>query len=330
MGALVTTFYVARESNHRAYCGLKRWCHTADWAAANVVPGLDVLIITNMVELAQHECPNARVVPFNRGLVNMVSQWDTRSTRLDRGSRVTSSCPFNTLLKWDAVSPRHYRTGTRSVLYLDSDVDAGWMTSVAALKRYRFLQKLEEFEHDQTCDLRATPDHMAPVNTGIMLLKPSKSMFAEGMAVLRTRAFSLSTGFNGTGPPKEALAATVSGPHAQPLVMKARGYWTNSWDYVCGDGDQGLFSAMYQARHQRFCVPKYWDKELRVHHFWGGDKPWYNPPSCARYFMFLQKLPQTKRRKNATTAYGDCTAYLLSQSRMVKRLNCLGRSWPLI
>ena len=30
-----------------------------------------------------------------------------------------------------------------------------------------------------------------------------------------------------------------------PLVMKSMGYWKNTWDFVCGDGDQGFFTAMY-------------------------------------------------------------------------------------
>ena len=30
-----------------------------------------------------------------------------------------------------------------------------------------------------------------------------------------------------------------------PTRPQARGYWHDSWDFVCGDGDQGLFTAMY-------------------------------------------------------------------------------------
>ena len=193
-----------------------------------------------------------------------------------------SACPPSTLLKWEVVNPRHYthlrgKAGAATngvILYLDSDIDARWITSVKALKRYEFHRKLEEFAADEGCRLRATPDHAAPVNTGIMLLKPSLRMYREGLAVLRTRSFTLATGFNQTGRPMVALNATVSGPRAERLVTKAQGYWKDTWNFVCGDGDQGLFTTMYMARHQQFCVPKYWDKELRVQHFWGMEKPW--------------------------------------------------------
>ena len=348
-----------------------------------MIPGLHVIVFTNpgvASEIARRECPRARIQTFDPGLMNLVERWKHRKARYSRAVDMpTSSCPANTLLKWEAVNPKHYLSvpkasnAARVVLYLDSDVDARWMTSLDALQRYEFHRKLGEFARDTSCRLRATPDHMAPVNTGIMLLKPSMSMYREGLALLRTRTFDLQSGFNHTGPPKLALNATVSGQPglpAQPLVMKARGYWKDTWDFVCGDGDQGMFTTMYMARHQQFCVPKYWDKELRVQvrrrplgvcvewsgcsgglpegacsrnshslappsdccsqHFWGGDKPWYNPPTCAQYFAFLSG-PQAVGKFNRTRVRGaeSCAAYLHRQGQRARR-GCNGRTWPLI
>jgi hypothetical protein len=276
MGALVTTFAINAPPSPMSFCGLLRWCHTADWIVTNVMPGLDVIIFTDAHDIVRRECPKARILPFDNTLVHVVTRWSKRNhgNKHRMQAEPGSSCPANTLLKWEVVNPRHYPENTGVIMYLDSDVDARWCTSVEELERFHFKQKLAEFAADASCALRATPDHQAPVNTGIMLLKPSYKMYREGLAMLRTRSFNLQTGFNETGPPKWALNTTA---RAEREVAKARGYWANTWDFVCGDGDQGLFTTMYMARHQQFCVPRYWDKPLRVQHFWGGDKPWCVP-----------------------------------------------------
>ena len=278
MGALVTTFAINAPPSPMSFCGLLRWCHTADWIVTNVMPGLDVIIFTDAHDIVRRECPKARILPFDNTLVHVATRWSKRNhgNKHRMQAEPGSSCPANTLLKWEVVNPRHYPENTGVVMYLDSDVDARWCTSVEELERFHFKQKLAEFAVDASCALRATPDHQAPVNTGIMLLKPSYKMYREGLAMLRTRSFNLQTGFNETGPPKLALNTTA---RAEREVAKARGYWANTWDFVCGDGDQGLFTTMYMARHQQFCVPRYWDKPLRVQHFWGSDKPWCVPPT---------------------------------------------------
>jgi len=349
----VTTFAVELQNpSTRSFCGLLRWCHTADWLAKHVVPGAEVIVFTNHVDLVQRECPRARLLPFDGTLSHIVERWQKRNrehtahaSTMDAFRRNVaahkrephSRCPSSTLLKWEVINPRHYANLTHNViLYLDSDVDARFVTSLEALRRYDFQGKLAEFAADPHCRLRATPDHMAPVNTGIMLLKPSMSMYREGLALLRTRVFDLETGFNGTGRPMVALNGTVTGKRAQPLVKKARGYWKDTWDFVCGDGDQGLFTAMYMARHQQFCVPKYWDKELRVHHWWGDQKPWYHPITCAPYFRFLEPhgdghpwsgyhLPNLTRINGVQS----CHDYLEPMGRGAGR-SCQGRTWPLI
>ena len=227
MGAIVTTFYIESASNHRSYCGILRWCRSAQWAAQRVSPAAAVLIFTNElgVPIVQRECPHAQVRPFEPGLLHLVERWASRrgAGASSPRERPLSSCPLNTLLKWEVINARHYtsldarRRGV--VLYLDSDVDVAWVTSDRWLAHHNFARKLDDFYADEHCELRATPDHMAPVNTGIMLLKPSSAMYREGLAVLRTRSWGLRSGFNFTGSPKTALAGVVTGPRAEKEAL---------------------------------------------------------------------------------------------------------------
>ena len=60
-----------------------------------------------------------------------------------------------------------------------------------------------------------------------MLLKPRLSMYREGLALMRTRMFRNSDGFNFTGRPKVALNETVS-MHRARQVKVAMGYWKNT------------------------------------------------------------------------------------------------------
>lgn len=253
MGAIVTTFYIESPSNHRSYCGILRWCRSAQWAAQRVSPAAEVLIFTNElgVPIVQRECPHAHVRPFEPGLLHLVERWASRRgpDALSRPERPGSSCPLNTLLKWEVINARHYTSldarRRHVVLYLDSDVDVAWVTSDRWLAHHDFARKLDDFYADDYCELRATPDHMAPVNTGIMLLKPNTAMYVrrglatlplglrltrngtlskfryrEGLAVLRTRSWGLQSGFNFTGSPKAALAGVVTGPRAEKEVLK--------------------------------------------------------------------------------------------------------------
>lgn len=166
MGALVTTFYVQDPSNHQGYCGLLRWCRTAHWAAQNIVPGLDVVVFTNDEAIGRRECPNARILPFDPELVRAVQHWDMRRQSGFGGpTTVKSWCPSKTLLKWMVVNPRHYPKAIKNgvVMYLDSDVDAGWHTSVEALKRLDFAGKLQEFSRDEECRLRVSRPRTRPL-----------------------------------------------------------------------------------------------------------------------------------------------------------------------
>ena len=341
MGAVVTTMHVDNVYNKASYCGILRWCKQVAWQARAFRPGLPIVIFHNAAEAfrrrgrtehqdvraaLQQECPDARVVDFDPELFAAAESWLQR--RASDDARASSRCPgygstLGPLLKWQAVDPRQYASGEQQpVLYLDSDVDAGWyIPSAGILRRHRLGDKLAEFAASP-CRLCASPDHAAPMNAGIMLLKPNASDYREGLDLLRTRSFSRAEGFNRTGSLRKALNATLAalGPRGREELTRTGGYSKDSWDFVCGDSDQGLFTTVYMARHaRRFCVPKHPRRPV-VHHFWAGDKPWHDPPSCSRYFDFVAGGAQA----NAT----PCARYLASKRQKLVRSRCRGHGVP--
>jgi len=379
MGAIVTTFYIENMYNKAAYCGLKRWCHTASWLARTVPGSPQQIVFVNSETVAhlsrrrrqrqdlrgivERECPDARVLGFSPELLDVTVKWENRS---DRGS-LGYGCPGygapKTLLKWAAVDPRHYLGGggggsgrgsggsgsssssssssssneraPETVLFLDSDVDAAWYASAASLRRLGLAAKLDAFARDAACDLCATPDHSTPVNTGVMLLKPSAAIYEEGLAVLRTLAFNKTNGFNHSGPVRQAIEPTIEALPSERARLRLRGsaaYVDNTWNFICGDADQGLFTTVYLARHRRFCTP-IGTRPAMVHHFWASDKPWHDPPSCARYFAFLDEHTNASIGGTATNSLEEspCTRYLKAKrAKLPNRTRCRGRPWPAI
>lgn len=176
MGALITTFYIDNVYNKAAYCGIRRWCQSAQWLAKHAVPGLEVLVLHNhesvvrtrkgsqrqdLSDAVRKECPHARVVEFDPELVAVAKRWQNRSR--DLLSEHLGACPAygvqKTLLKWAALDPRIYtsRLGRPPIaLFLDSDVDATWHSSVVAQimsGRLNVSQKLDAFVNDPSCQV---------------------------------------------------------------------------------------------------------------------------------------------------------------------------------
>ena len=53
-------------------------------------------------------------------------------------------------------------------------------------------------------------DHSAPVNGGLLLLTPNRSLYSDGVRVLRACLFNTSHGWMGAGPPRSIAAAVRS------------------------------------------------------------------------------------------------------------------------
>jgi hypothetical protein len=349
MSALVTSVFIDNVYNKAAYCGIRRWCRTAESVRHSLLPGLEVVIFTNEevtvrlrggrkdVQDLRHtiaqECPHARIVFFPDRLLDAAKTWENRTDSL-------GPCPGygapKTLLKWEAVNPQHYRHLGRSpaVLYLDNDVDAGWYAPRSATHRARLRQRIARFSTEQACQLCGSADHSSPLNTGVMLLKPSAELYEDGLSLLRTHRWSRKAGFNSTGSLQSVLNATISRLDSMSSreLMNSYGYRQDSWSFVCGDADQGLFTTMYMARHARYCSVFEAKPSLWVQHFWASTKPWHDPPSCARYFDFLEGPDADGAPSPHDLQQGTpCTRYLRVKATRVKnRTRCRGTRWPLL
>ena len=91
--------------------------------------------------------------------------------------------------------------------------------------------------------LVASADYHSPINTGVMLLRPSERMYQLGLRVLRRNDFDPTLGFDRAGRPSEALAALRA--HATPQLWRevaaTRMLWQDRWTFVGGHACQGLF-----------------------------------------------------------------------------------------
>ena len=387
MGALVSSFYIDNVFNKVAYCGLRRWCHVAS-SLQRAIPGLEVIVFSNnetivpkrrrgrlirqdLSGVVATECPHARHINFAAELLDAVARWDRRGcAEEDTACRGVSSplAAARWMLKWSAVDPRHYSSSYPPVvLLLDPDVDATWQAPATVLGpggRHDVQRLAHAFMNDVSCQLSGMPDHSSPINGGVLLLKPNRTVYEEGLKLLRTRSFSTTTGFNGSGSLQRALNATVMSPTLSAAfrqrVARTVAYHTDTWGFVNGDSDQGLFTAMYMARG-RFCAPRH--RRPYVQHFMAREKPWHDPPSCERYFDFLTsdgaqpsvairvKTRETERHTGTSLAHAldgpqvgvapntsrdaalrasPCSRYLLWKAAKMShnRTRCRGVPWP--
>ncbi|KAG8469090.1 hypothetical protein KFE25_007608 [Diacronema lutheri] len=312
--AIATTVWVRlgeRGVNHADVCGIVKWCRDAAHFSA-ALPILversgagalwnghaDVVVSTNDVAFTRSECPQPRIIhsqiePDFLNLTNWFAH--TAFDRKEARQRILASGvkhhlspePFDRALltKWALVGLVRYEL----VLCVDNDVDffeagrrspAGVDAYLAAATR-AWAEEVPRFRASPA-RLLGTADMEAPVNMGMVWLKPSRAMFEEGVALLRTGRFSYETGFNMTGRPLELMDAQM----ARTLPMnRTRMIYLNTWNVVAGASDQGLFSLVFMMRHRALRLTSRADYTL--HHFWSSSKPWVRLGSCLPYFYQL-------------------------------------------
>ena len=191
-----------------------------------------------------------------------------------------------TLLKWQAVS----LTSAKLVVLLDLDVEVlpyriargeAYVAAVAA-----------DWAAVVSCALRGSaqllgwPDHDAPFNAAMALIRPSRAMYDEGVRVLQRAQFNGSHGWDGVGPPSRALPASDAAWNLLPgkLGMLSR----DDWRFVHASLDQGFFFYMFRVR-QALGGEAGGDLRLtqcarrgggaaQLHHYVSGIKP----QACAR------------------------------------------------
>ena len=294
MGNLVTTF-VFNGPAEKA-CALQKWCHNAQMLEQHLP--IRAVVLTNRFSEVTNLCPHALVRGFDAQLTAAIGRYRVAGP----------ACP-DTLYKLQILDEE---TFPRPVVYLDADVDLSLgrrLSNQFAQMNVTHWRMLWRRFQRSSCMIQATPDHSALVNDGVMIVKPNRHMYVQSLRILNRSAFSLRDGYQHHGLPQKAI------PDPSPLVKRARGYWANTWNYVCAAGGQGLFAHLSMTGTSgQFCVPDDW--LIRVRHFWADDKPW-RLNTCSRYYDF--PVPETSL----------CKAYLDDKRRQASSA-CKGREWPLL
>ena len=165
--------------------------------------------------------------------------------------------------------------------------------------------------HSQDLQLVTAPDFHSPINTAVMLLKPSLSIFERGLAVLTRARFDRVRGFDLIGRPRDVLAH-LNTTALWTEVSRTRMVVHNDWNFVGGHACQGLFVYLflielgrdpgrlpmrfphgYAARRQLHLGT------LRAHHFRGHHKPWRAGARCPDYFRFLEHASAPNQTQSA-------------------------------
>ena len=133
------------------------------------------------------------------------------------------------------------------------------------------------------------PDHSAPLNNGLFVALPSKALYEDGLAVLRSCRFNFSHGWDHVGPPRSLGLdfQHLDGTHASDMggfvVETFKFLKVNNWDFLDGRAGQGFFWYMLCVRH-RVCRYSRWSGPHKPMHWWGGgEKAWELPQGGMRH-----------------------------------------------
>mmetsp|Transcript_28875 Transcript_28875/g.47878 ORF Transcript_28875/g.47878 Transcript_28875/m.47878 type:complete len:372 (+) Transcript_28875:76-1191(+) len=274
-------------------CGLIKWCYSA--ARFAKLPFLaratEAVVLTNNVSQASLECRSeARFIEFDPDFKKVVDRWKQLNyTGSNRHRRAFSG---STLMKWQLFALRDYD----AVLFTDVDVDL--FLSNSGRPPLQSSHAWGQLENSWTVhvgrfmrsrlQLLASKDTHAPINTAVMLLKPSRKIFDIGKSTLETRRFDFQRGFNLSGPPRSIMPWAAMSKQLANRINGTRMGRVNTWNFVCGEGDQGLFTYVFHVLMQAatFTYPTQ-DDGFVVDHFFSGHKPWRSKTRCLQYFDFM-------------------------------------------
>ena len=257
-------------------CGLVKWCYSV--ARLIVLPYLagrsQAFITTNDAPHVQSLCARSfesagasplRIERFDESLVALVRGW---ATALNYTGYVwTRQLSLAALYKLQMFRHTEYR----AILFTDADVDfwlgSGGRPPRARTRAGRMLERawtttLDRFLNS-SAELVASSDFHSPINTGVMLLRPSSATYARASAVLARRQFDRVGGFDGAGSPRAALAH-LNGTSLWYNVAKTVALKVDDWNFVGGHACQGLFVHVFLVQPR------------------ASDHPWHRPRPQAR------------------------------------------------
>jgi hypothetical protein len=319
--AIATLSLGSADEGVKQACGLVGWCESARRLrrALTVTGGLPwsirLLVIDGPISASDEtvrsptdmrDCPEAEVVAPDVRLMSLIRRCINREGR----HKFFTGMPSGVMLKWAMLSWTEFD----AVLLVDLDVDMMPLESHPAEVAARWAEALPFFLRrahrvDGVKMSRAgirvigSADHSSPLNTGFLLLRPSRFIYRDGLRVLESCQLNATHGWSLAGRPRQVLSAapqrffsteaggsTARLPRAPPWgekrvwfvpLNRTHGYKSNDWRFVAGAEDQGFFLYMLFVRH-RLGVYAHPDGAVhRVHHFWGkvaGAKAWEGRP----------------------------------------------------
>ena len=304
---IATTFIFKDSGNSSvsASCGLVKWCFSASQLVQLPYPegGSEAVVVTNSGEpyvaslCRTHPLP--RVVPFDPRLAAAVERWELhlRNSTGAKGGLFTIST--TALAKWQLLALTEYR----AIFMVDLDVDMFLLSAGrppperrAPGLRHALVELYQSFLRSNTT-LVAKSDFHTPINTGVMMLKPSIATYERGLHTLEVGSFNFHHGFDEVGPPQQALPWHRMASRKAYLINRSVMTRRNTWKFVGSSGDQGLFVYEFLIRQDaaafEYSGQEKFGREVfprwTLNHFYSGLKPWRVTMRCAKYFDFLRE-----------------------------------------
>ena len=213
------------------------------------------------------------------------------------------------MLKWQFMALTEFDV----VLHVDTDIDVMpiemdpirirhlWQSRLELFVSPRWRLSVDSIKGGKGAGMRllGVADHSSPLNGGLLMLRPSTRLYADGLRVIRhcqinrthgwgrvgrprslsltPRFFSLSAG----GSTKKAPYLNANGFYFVPL-NETVAYLRDDWNFVAGAEDQGFLWYMLFIRHDLgVYLHDMGHTQHYMFHYWGqiaGSKAWEGQP----------------------------------------------------
>ena len=327
----VATVY---DGGTRFSCAVPLWCQSADALLAAVASNVTAPIVLGTTTPSE-DCPHARYLWPNKTVSALLRY---PAAKKSRGNLINLlKIHLFALLDLDVV------------LFTDLDVDMSPPKPPTETWKRWWHRSMDIFLRSPA-SVVASPDHEAPINTAVLLIKPSERIYDRALGVFlhQNLSFSAKTGFNKVGTPRELIdsAAVVdqrklsllasgfgltrnrssSNDEILRRLQRTRAYTRNAWSFAAGAIDQGIFfllglvlepASVTWAQNGCRCSSRPW----MITHYWGPYKPWR--PVGAELLTgatvrYLRNLP------NRTSSATQSTSCHLELSRLIARIQGKG------
>ena len=260
-------------------CSLPAWCSSQPRQAGDGGSmSVDIGVLTYKSWNVGRECPGAIALKPGGKFLNAVQGMYSEDNPMYHG-KCSQCAPHEAIvlaLKWWLVRLDEYDL----VFYSDLDVDFPRM-NVPHLK-----SGLVEFAAHREAVIAADSDWASPINCGVMVLKPNRQTYIQGLALLNTRIFNTTMGFGGIGRPRSLRTHSHPQQWYGSRFDRNRFNNSNTWNIPAGSSDQGLFSLFFHLRGP----PRYLRHRVQIQHFWYKSKPFVY---CRRWVEAIKLSPNS-------------------------------------